>query len=159
MKCLEYYAESVRWQSYSCFCLKERVFLSCISQFQVHPAPSPLPPDYLQILCCPGAVHLPGHSHNIISSSRPGLKISMDFKGLVLKRVSKISFLGAETGSRFREPGGTPHQEFPGVPPPPRGVVCQRLFPLVHYFVLYKKYRFPTVKSALLPLFYIFTYF
>ena len=62
----------------------------------------------------------------------------------------------SETGSGFREPGGTPDQEFPGVPP---GVACQRLFPLVHSFVLYKKYRFPTVKSALLPLFYIFTYY
>ena len=65
----------------------------------------------------------------------------------------------SETGSGFRESGGTPHQEFPGVPPPPPGVACQRLFPLVHSFVLYKKHRFPTVKSALLPLFYIFTYY
>ena len=64
----------------------------------------------------------------------------------------------SETGSGFREPGGTPHQEFPGVPPPP-GLHVSDSFHLSTDFVLYKKYRFPTVKSALLPLFYIFTYY
>ena len=39
----------------------------------------------------------------------------------------------SETGSEFREPGGTRYQESPGVPLPP-GVACQRLFPLVHRF-------------------------
>ena len=33
----------------------------------------------------------------------------------------------SETGSGFREPGGTPHQEFPGVPPPPRGCMSATL--------------------------------
>ena len=34
----------------------------------------------------------------------------------------------SETGSGFRESGGTPHQEFPGVPPPPpRGCMSATL--------------------------------
>ena len=82
------------------------------------------------------------------------MALGMDFKGLVWKRVSKISFFGLKQDQDLENRAVHPIKNSQEYPP---GVVCQRLFPLVHSFVLCKKYIFPTVKSALLPLFYIFT--
>ena len=42
--------------------------------------------------------------------------MDMDFSRLVCKQVWKITFFGSEIESGFGEPGGTLHQEFPGVP-------------------------------------------
>ena len=42
---------------------------------------------------------------DIISASRPGLKTGMDFRGLVWKRVWKITFFGLKSGHDL---GGTP---------------------------------------------------
>ena len=47
----------------------------------------------------------------------------MNFRGLELKRVWKLHFW-SEIGSGFGERGGTPHQEFPGVPPPANDLIC-----------------------------------
>ena len=55
---------------------------------------------------------------NIISASWPGLKMGMDFRGLVWKRVWKIKFLGLKSGQDLENWVVHPHQEFPGVPPP-----------------------------------------
>ena len=48
----------------------------------------------------------------------------MDFRGLVLKRVWKITFFGLKSGHdlSLRKRAAHPHQEFPEVPPhpPPR---------------------------------------
>ena len=43
------------------------------------------------------------------------LKTGKDFRDLVWKRVWKITFFGLKNRAAH------PHQEFPGVPPPPRG--------------------------------------
>ena len=48
--------------------------------------------------------------------------MDMDFWRLVCKQVWKITFFGSEIESGFGEPGGTLHQEFPGVP-------CWQLLP------------------------------
>ena len=47
----------------------------------------------------------------------PGLKTGMDFRGLVLKRVSKITFFGLKLGHDLRKREAHPHQEFPEVTP------------------------------------------
>ena len=47
----------------------------------------------------------------------------MDKEVLSENGCGKLHFLGLKLGSGFEEPGGTPHQEFPGVllpPPSPR---------------------------------------
>ena len=46
----------------------------------------------------------------------------MDKEVLSENGCGKLHFLGLKLGSGFEEPGGTPHQEFPGVllPPHPR---------------------------------------
>ena len=56
-------------------------------------------------------------SDNIISSYRPGVKTGMDFKGLVWKRVLKITLFGLKSGRYLENWAAHPHQEFPGVPP------------------------------------------
>ena len=46
----------------------------------------------------------------------------MDKEVLSENGYGKLHFFGLKLGSGFEEPGGTPHQEFPGVrlrPPPP----------------------------------------
>ena len=55
-------------------------------------------------------------SDNIISSYRPGVKTGMDFKGLVWKRVLKITLFGLKSGRYLENWAAHPHQEFPGVP-------------------------------------------
>ena len=44
----------------------------------------------------------------------------MDFRGLVWKRVWKITFFGLKSGQYLKNRELHPHQEFPGVPPSPR---------------------------------------
>ena len=46
----------------------------------------------------------------------------MDFRGLVWKRVWKIAFFGLKYGQDLENRAAHPHQEFPGVPPFPRGL-------------------------------------
>ena len=41
----------------------------------------------------------------------------MDFRGLVSKRVRKITFFGLKSGKDLENQAAHPHQEFPGVPP------------------------------------------
>ena len=41
----------------------------------------------------------------------------IDFRGLVWKRVRKISFFGPKKGQDLENRAAHPHQEFPGVPP------------------------------------------
>ena len=41
----------------------------------------------------------------------------MDFRGLVWKRVWKITFFGLKSGQDLKNREVHPHQEFPGVPP------------------------------------------
>ena len=41
----------------------------------------------------------------------------MDFRGLVWKRVWKITFFGLKSGQDLKNRAAHPHQEFPGVPP------------------------------------------
>ena len=42
----------------------------------------------------------------------------MDKEVLSENGCGKLHFLGLKLGSEFEEPGGTPHQEFPGVSAP-----------------------------------------
>ena len=46
----------------------------------------------------------------------------MDFRGLVWKRVWKITFFSLKSGQDSENEAARPHQEFPEVPPPPPGV-------------------------------------
>ena len=43
----------------------------------------------------------------------------MDFRGLVRKRVWKITFFGLKSSQDLKNLAAHPHQEFPGVLPPP----------------------------------------
>ena len=43
----------------------------------------------------------------------------MDLRGLVWKRVRKITFVGLKLGQDLENRAAHPHQEFLGVPPPP----------------------------------------
>ena len=66
----------------------------------------------------------------------------MDKEVLSENGCGKLHFLGLKLGSGFEEPGGTPHQEFPGVlllPPPPRTQTAQlmRQFNLLNHFRLF----------------------
>ena len=54
---------------------------------------------------------------NIISALKPGLKTSMDFRGLVWKRLWRITFFGLKSGQDLKNRAVHPNQEFPGVPP------------------------------------------
>ena len=55
---------------------------------------------------------------DIISAWRTGLKTGMDFRGLIWKRVWKMTFLLVWNRVRIWRTGAAhPHQEFPGVPP------------------------------------------
>ena len=45
----------------------------------------------------------------------------MDFRGLVWKRVWKITFFGLKSGQDLENRAAHPHQEFPGVPQLPLG--------------------------------------
>ena len=56
---------------------------------------------------------------NIISAWWLGLKMGMDFRGLVWKRVWKITFLGLKLGQHLENWAAHSQQEFPGVVPPP----------------------------------------
>ena len=47
------------------------------------------------------------------------VKTGMDFRGIVWKRVWKITFFGLKSGQDLKNRVAHPHQEFPGVPPPP----------------------------------------
>ena len=49
---------------------------------------------------------------------RSGLKTGLDFRGLVWKRVWKITFFGVKYGQDLENLVAHPHQEFPGVPSP-----------------------------------------
>ena len=44
----------------------------------------------------------------------------MDFRGLVWKRVRKIIVFGLKQDQDLKNRAAHPHQEFLGVPPPPR---------------------------------------
>ena len=64
----------------------------------------------------------------------------MDFRGLVWKRVWKITFSGLKSGQDLENWAAHPHQEFPGVPPPPPPghfmhwlKLDQSAFGLLHY--------------------------
>ena len=48
----------------------------------------------------------------------------MDFRGLVWKRVWKITFFGLKSGQDLENQAAHPHQEFPGVTPPPGLKLC-----------------------------------
>ena len=54
---------------------------------------------------------------NIIPAYGPGLKTSMDFRGLVWERVWKITYFGLKKGQDLESLVAHPHQEIPGVPP------------------------------------------
>ena len=54
---------------------------------------------------------------NIISALRPGLKTGMEFRGLVWKRVWKITFFGLKSGQDLENREAHPHQEFQECPP------------------------------------------
>ena len=57
---------------------------------------------------------------NILSAWKPGLKTRTDFRGLVWKRVWKITLYWSESGSGFQELGGTSGtQNTHEYPPPP----------------------------------------
>ena len=43
----------------------------------------------------------------------------MDFRGLVWKWVRKIAFFGLKSGQDLENRAAHPHQEFPGISPPP----------------------------------------
>ena len=58
---------------------------------------------------------------NTISALRPGLKTGMDFRGLVRKRVRKITLSGLKSGQDLENRAAYPHREFPGFPLP-RGI-------------------------------------
>ena len=45
------------------------------------------------------------------------MKMGMDFRGLVLKRVWKITFFGLKSGQDLKNRPAHPDQEFLGVPP------------------------------------------
>ena len=67
--------------------------------------------------------------------------MGMDFRGLVWKRVWIITFFWSEIGSGFQEPGGTPHQEFPGAPP---GSPKHSLLVMPHeFFIEFNQYFLP----------------
>ena len=57
------------------------------------------------------------NSDNTISAQRPGLKTGMDFRGLVWKRVWKITFFGLKSSQDLKNRVAHPHQEFLGEPP------------------------------------------
>ena len=57
---------------------------------------------------------------NLISSQRSGLKTGMNFRGLVWQQVWKITFFGLKYRQDLENRTAHPHQEFPGVTPPPR---------------------------------------
>ena len=51
----------------------------------------------------------------------------MDFRGLVWKRVWKITFFGLKSGQDLKNRAAHPHVDFPGVPPPsPPGPAVKR---------------------------------
>ena len=52
----------------------------------------------------------------LLPALRTGLKTGMNFRGLVRKPVSKITFFGVKY---IQDIQAHPHEEFPGVPPPP----------------------------------------
>ena len=54
----------------------------------------------------------------LISAFRPGLKMGMDFRGVVRKRVPKITVFGLKSGQDLENRAAHPYQEFPGVPLP-----------------------------------------
>ena len=74
----------------------------------------------------------------------------MDFRGLVSKRVWKITFFGLKSGQDLKKRAAHLHQEFPGVPPtPPLGlkqVVSQNKLILFHFQVSVK--HFNTVNTC-----------
>ena len=51
----------------------------------------------------------------------PDLKAGIDFSGQVWKTVWKMSPFGLKYGQDLENRAAYPHQEFPGVAPPPRG--------------------------------------
>ena len=51
----------------------------------------------------------------------------MDFRGLVWKQVWKITSFGLKYGQDLENRAAHPHQEFPGVSPPPGLKVANRL--------------------------------
>ena len=55
-------------------------------------------------------------SNDIISAERLGLKMSMDFRGLVWKPVWKMTVFGLKKGQDLKNWVAHPCQEFPGVP-------------------------------------------
>ena len=46
----------------------------------------------------------------------------MDFKGLVWKRLKKITFFGLKSGQDLKNRGHTPTKDFQEYPPPPPAV-------------------------------------
>ena len=59
-----------------------------------------------------------------LGSSNPNNVLVAHFRGLVWKRVWKITFFGLQQGQDLENRAAHPHQEFPGVPPGP--------FPFIH---------------------------
>ena len=57
-------------------------------------------------------------SDNIISSYRPGVKTGMDFKGLVWKRVLKITLFGLKSGRYLENWAAHPPPRIPRSTPP-----------------------------------------
>ena len=52
-------------------------------------------------------------------SERLGLRMGMEFRDQVWKRMWKMTFFSSEIGSGFGEPGGTPPTRIPRSSPPP----------------------------------------
>ena len=63
----------------------------------------------------------------------------MDFRGLVLKRVWKITFFGLKSvhDLSLRKRAAHPHQEFPEVPPPRARKVAESLLFLNSPFLFF----------------------
>ena len=62
---------------------------------------------------------------NLISAQRSGLKTGMNFRGLVWQQVWKITFFGLKYRQDLENRTAHPHQEFPGVTPPPANdLIC-----------------------------------
>ena len=55
----------------------------------------------------------------LLPALRTGLKTGMNFRGLVRKPVSKITFFGVKYIQDLGNRAAHPHEEFPGATPPP----------------------------------------
>ena len=74
---------------------------------------------------------------NITSRLMTGLKTGMNFRGLVWKPVSKITFFGVKYFQDLGNRAAHPHEEFPGVPlpPPPHPPIDSKCYPRLNKWI------------------------